>query len=130
MSSFNFSPKNLAEIVYSELKERSLPYPNVEILIDLFESMYFASLKTDESQPITFHAVYLDPDNPDPHPPRRISRDRWSYVRLAEPIPLTIPNLVKIAQASDPRTSSFAVYYGASERLSRACREMEVHLNA
>ena len=118
MSSFNFSPKNLAEIVYSELKERSSPYPNLEILIDLFELMYFASLKTEESQPITFHAVYLDPDNPDPHPPRRISRDRWSYMRLAEPIPITIPNLVKIAKASDPRTSSFAVYYDASERLS------------
>lgn len=80
--------------------------------------MYFASLKTEESQPITFHAVYLDPDNPDPHPPRRIVRDRWSYVRLAEPIPLTIPHLVKIAKASDPRTSSFAVYSDASEQLS------------
>jgi hypothetical protein len=118
MSSFNFSPKNLAEILYSELKDRSSPSPNLEILIDLFESMYFASLKTEESQPITFHIVYLDPDNADPNPPHRIVRDRWSYVRLAESIPITIPNLVKIAKASDPRTSSFAVYHDASERLS------------
>lgn len=118
MSSFNFSPKNLAEIVYSELKERGLFYPKLEILIDLFESMYFASLKTEESQPITLHTVYLDPDDPDPNPPRRIPRDRWSYVRLAEPIPITIPNFVKIAKASDPRTSSFAVYHDASEQLS------------
>lgn len=80
--------------------------------------MYFVSLKTEESQPITLHVVYLDPDNPDPNPPSRIVKDRWSCVRLANPIPLTIPNLVKIARASDPRTSSFAVHCDANERLS------------
>ena len=37
MSSFNFSPKNLAEIVYAELQERSFRSPSVEVLIDLFD---------------------------------------------------------------------------------------------
>lgn len=117
MSSLISSLTDLAESVYSELKERSSSSLNLKILLDLFESMYFASLKTEESQPITSHIVYLDPDNPDPNPPKVIVRDRWRCIRLAEPIPITIPNLVKIAKASDPRTSSLAVYQDVSERL-------------
>jgi hypothetical protein len=35
MSSVNFSPKNLAEIVYAELQVRSFPSPSVAVLIDL-----------------------------------------------------------------------------------------------
>ena len=118
MATSNSSPKNLAEVVYSELKSRGSACPRLEVLIDLFESMYFASLSTEESNLITFDIVYIDPDNPDPKPPRRIVKDRWSYVRLAEAIPVTVSNLVKIANASDPRTSSFAVYHDKRGHLS------------
>ena len=79
-------------------------------LDQLFELMYYVSLRTEESQPITFHIVYLDPKNPDPHPPRRIVQDRWNYVRFDKPIPATIINVVKLAKASDARTSSFVIY--------------------
>lgn len=106
----NQFPRDLAEAVRSELRKRASTFPKLEVLVDLFESMYFASLKTEESQPIVFHVVYLDPENPDPNPPERIVKDRWSYVRLAKSIPATISNLIKIAKASDPRTSSLAVY--------------------
>lgn len=105
------SPKDLARAVYSELKMRGSTCPPLVVLNHLFESMYFASLKSEESQPITFDVVYLNPNNPDPHPPRRIRKDRWSYVRFDKAIPITIANLAKVAKASDPRTSSFAVYH-------------------
>jgi hypothetical protein len=106
----NQYPRDLAQTVYFELQKRSAACPKLEVLIHLFESMYFASLKTEEAQPIIFHIVYLDSNNPDPDPPERIVKDRWSYVRLAKSIPITIPNLIKLAKASDPRTSSLAVY--------------------
>jgi hypothetical protein len=114
----NQFPKDFADAVCSELHRRALFGPQREIIVDLFESMYFASLKTEESQPVVFHIVYLDPDNPDPDPPKRMVKDRWRSVKLAEPIPATIPNLIKIAKASDPRTSSLAVYPNRHGRLS------------
>lgn len=106
----NYSPTDLASTVCSELTRRRTACPRLQDLIHLFEAIYFASLKTEEAQQIAFHIVYLDPNNPDPKPPMRITKDRWCFVRIAEPIPITISNLVKIAKASDPRTSSFAVY--------------------
>jgi hypothetical protein len=114
----NQFPKDFADAVCSELRKRASLCPQREIVVDLFESMYFASLKTEESQPIIFHIVYLDSHNPDQDPPERIAKDRWSYVQLAKLIPVTIPNLIKIAKASDPRTSSLAVYPDRHGRLS------------
>jgi hypothetical protein len=114
----NQFPKDFADAVCTELRKRVSYCPQPEILVDLFESIYFASLKTEESQPVVFHIVYLDPENPDPDPPERIVKDRWSFVTLAKPIPATIPNLIKIAQASDPRTSSLAVYPDRHGRLA------------
>jgi hypothetical protein len=114
----NQFPQDFADAVCAELRERTSFCPQRKILVDLFESMYFASLKTEESQPIVFHIAYLDPDNPDPDPPERMVKDRWSTVKLAKPIPVTIPNLSKIAKASDPRTSSLAVFPNRHGRLS------------
>jgi hypothetical protein len=114
----NAYPKDLAKAVLSALREiGSEPLPPLARLTELFEMMYFASLKTEESQAITLHIVYVDPNKPDPNPPRRIRNDRWNYIPLAEFVPITIPNLVKIAKASDPRTSSFAVYHNTNQQL-------------
>jgi hypothetical protein len=90
----------------------------LEILVELFESMYFASLKTEESKPVLFHVAYVDPNRPDPKPPKPARHDRWSCVRLSPPIALNSANFVKVAPASHPRTSSFAVYHDPDGRLS------------
>ena len=76
------SPKDLAEAVHSELRRRRVDdCPKEENLTELFESMYYASLKTEEAQPILFHIVYLDPNNPDPDPPERIVKiDGTTYL--------------------------------------------------
>lgn len=110
-------PKDLARAVSAQIKRRRRRQPPLELLTNLFQEMYFASLLTEESEPIHFHIVYLDPSNPDPSPPKRIVKDRWSFVRLGVPIRLSASNLVKIAKASDPRTSSFAVYPDSDARL-------------
>jgi hypothetical protein len=72
--------------------------------------MFFASIRTEESQPITFHIAYLDPADPDPNPPRRKVQDRWSCVALGVRVPFTLSAITKLAKASDPRSSSLAVF--------------------
>lgn len=98
--------------VFSELKQRDREIPlRVGILLKLFETLYFASLYTEELRPILCYISYLDPSTPDETPSHTVASNRWRCARFGERVPLTIDNLVKLAQASDPRTSSFAVYH-------------------
>src|SRR5437016_7099860 len=111
------SPKDLASAVHLELLRRSADPPPLEILVELFDSMYFASLKTEESKPVLFHVVYLDPEKPDPKPPKTLVHDRWRFAQLFPPIALNSASFAKIAPASDPRTSAFAVYHDLGGKL-------------
>ena len=113
----NKSPRNLAESVCAELRKRHAVVPDEKIIVDLFETMYFSSLKTEESESVTFHVVFLDPAQPDPKPPRNPVKDRWSFVPFAEPIRLSVSNLVKIAKSSGLTTSSFVVWPGQDDAL-------------
>ena len=118
MGSRSSHPSDLAEVVFHELRRRNDgACPSLEVLTNLFESMYFASLGTEEGEPIRFYVVYLDPANPDPQPPAHPAPDRWSSVRFGASLPATIPNLVKLALASTPRTSALALYHDANGRL-------------
>ncbi|HJV36899.1 putative sensor domain DACNV-containing protein [Geomonas sp.] len=110
MISKNKTPKHLAESVCAELRKRHLSFPDEKIIIDLFETIYFSSLKTEESEPVKFHMVFMDPSVPDPKPPRNARKDRWSFIPFADPIPFTVSNLVKIAKSSELRTTSFVVW--------------------
>src|SRR5258708_15855605 len=102
------SPKDLASAVHVELLRRSANPPPLDVLIELFESMYFASLKTEESKPVLFHVAYVDPQKPDPSPPKTLVHNRWSCVQLSPPIAMASASFAKISPASDPRTSSSA----------------------
>jgi hypothetical protein len=102
--------QDLAAEVHSQLGLHSRPSPGPKILSELFRAMYAASMATDEGQPITFGLTWIDPDNPDPDPPGRATADRWTAVPFSPQIPVTAPSLVEMAQATDPRTSSFAVH--------------------
>jgi hypothetical protein len=109
MKSTNRYPKNLAQIVHSELKKRGKSL-DLNCLISLFETLYFTSLRKEEGQPLTCYIIYISDKNPDPRPPLRIVRDRWSYLKFASRVSFTVTNLQKLAYASDPKTSSFAIY--------------------
>jgi hypothetical protein len=110
-------PADIAKTVHLAVYQRTHKGPSLDVLTRLFETMYFVSLRTDEGRPMIFNVVYLDPANPDPKPPQRIVRDRWSYVSFGNNIPFTPPNISKLAAASDPRTSSLAVYHDKDEEL-------------
>lgn len=110
-------PKDLAKAVFSEIKRRNDEFPSEDILVALFETMYFASIKTEEAEPIIFNIVYLDPDDPDPDPPERNVQDRWRCVEFSEQIKFNIPNVIKLAKASDPRTSSLVIYHDGNDEI-------------
>jgi hypothetical protein len=104
------TPSDLAAAVHSELRKRTSKVPAVGVLTALFECLYFASFRTEEAQPIKIYVAYVNPDNPDPSPPPNPRPDRWMYTPFREAVPMTVSNVVKIAKASDPRSSSFAVH--------------------
>ena len=124
MGSRSSQPSDLAQVVFHELQRRydessegDAACPSLEVLTNLFEAMYFASMGTEEGEPIKFHVVYLDPDVSDAHLAATPPAARWARVRFGESIPATLPNLVKLAMASDPRASSLALYHDADGRL-------------
>jgi hypothetical protein len=110
-------PKDIASAVRSELKRRKVEPFSENILVNLFETMFFASIRTEEAEPILFNIVYLDPNNPDPKPPKRLVRDRWGVVKFSKQINFNIPNILKLAKASDPRSSSLAIYHNNHNQL-------------
>ena len=106
----NYSPRDLAHVVCDVLGKRGIATPRVQTLVVLFETMYFTSLRTEEGSSLSCHVIWLDPGDPDPERPARLSGDRWTFIPLADPIPLTVRSLAKLSRATDPRTSSFVVY--------------------
>ena len=108
---------DLAKAVLEHFKQSQAILPDVRVLETLFESLFYTSLHTEEGQPIVLHAVLINPDNPDPTPPGRIVKDRWSYIRLAVPIAFEPTSISKIAMASDPKSSSLAVYPDKENKL-------------
>ena len=118
MSQGSRFPKDLADAVKTRLRQVYPVSPPVECLIALAETLNFASLRTEEGLAIRVYVAYIDPDRPDPYDRRVTARDRWTAFRFAHRLPLTVENVVKIARASDPRTSLLAVYHDSDQRLS------------
>jgi len=104
------SPTVLADRVKQALEKMGAQAPDARTLATLFETMYAASMHTEEGEAISFHLAFMDPSNPDPDPPPRPRRDRWKVWPFDESVPYDVEHLVKLAKASDPRTSSLAVY--------------------
>src|SRR5947209_7639616 len=117
MSRGNRFPKDLAEAVKTRLRQVYPVSPPVECLIELAETLYFASLRTEEGRAIRVHVAYIDPSKPDPAALRVTARDRWSAIRFSHRLPLAVETIVKIAPASDPQTSLLAVYHDSDQRL-------------
>jgi len=100
---------NLAQHVRSYLSSKSEAPPTLEVLAQLLETLFFASLRHEESQPTLCRVAFIDRHNPDPSPPQRIVADRWKFFALSKDLPFTVPTLVKLSQAVDPWGSTLAV---------------------
>jgi len=107
----------LAYHVINALKRKHRKPPKIGILCELFETMYQSSIAREEGQFVRYQVVYLDPNSPDPNPPRRIVRDRWSFIRFKQPLEMSLGEMRKIGPASDPRSSFFVIYPKQHNRL-------------
>jgi hypothetical protein len=83
----------------------------------MIEVAFFASMKTEEAEPVFCNLCYIDIKNPDPSPPRRIVADRWSYVRYDAPMIFNVKNLVKISKSIDISAGALAVYKASDGKL-------------
>jgi hypothetical protein len=89
----------------------SLRSPSLETLNALFNSLFFASIKTEEGRSIQIRAFYIDPDDPDPDEPTRVRMDRWRVYPLGDRFPINVANIVKFAKAADPWSSGVAIFH-------------------
>ncbi len=86
--------------------------PNAEVpsaaLVTLCETLYMASIATEEGEFVRLELVYIDPDRVEEK-----ADAAWQVFAFAERLPFTLPNLIKLAPASDPRNSAVAVFHDA-----------------
>src|SRR5258708_4102202 len=102
-------PRDLALHVHTHLVSRTKEKPpHLSVLEALFETLYFASLKREEDQPITCRVAFIRRSDPDPFPPSRIVADRWGIFPLEAALPFSVRNLIKLSTAVDPWTSTLA----------------------
>ena len=102
-------PVDLANHVHQQLASREKHPPSVKVLTKLFETLYFASLNREETQPISCRIAFIDRKRPDPKPPGGIISNRWRAFPLDNDLPLTVRLLVKLSTAVDPWASTLAV---------------------
>ncbi len=111
-------PGDLAAVVSNELSRRHLPAIEESLLRQVFETLFYVSLRTEEGQPITCHVVYLDPEDLWLQTQEQRPHQSWSFIPFASSIAFTESSLTKLAKATDPRSSSIAVYPDESGTLS------------
>ena len=102
-------PADLAKHILAQLRSRVENPPSREILKKLFEAMYFASLKSEEAEPISCRIAFVDRNSPNPSPSERKVANRWKCFPLDRSVRLNDRNLVKLSQAVDPWGSTLAV---------------------
>lgn len=119
MTKLNSTTKDLASLVFKKLEgaKVSSPLPSQEVLNDLFENLFYASIKTEESDFIKVTVTLINSKNPDPSPPGRIVKNRWNHIYFDEPIPFNVKNIVKLSKAADPWSSSLAVDFSSNNEL-------------
>ena len=119
MRKTNATPADLARVVFNKIKvlKTSLPLPSQAVLNKLFENLFYASLKTEESDFIKVTITLINSENPDPKPPKRIVKHRWNVIRFQENIDFDVKNIVKLSKAADPWSSSLAVDFDSKGKL-------------
>ena len=109
-------PQHLAKYVAARLRCGGEPCPTESVLQRLFETMYFASLRTDEGRPCRVHVNYIDSQQAS-EASGSLSGSPWISVRFDRPFPFEVHTLTKLAEAADPSVSSLAVYANADNKL-------------
>lgn len=110
-------PSHLAKLVAARLRDEHGNAPPEVVLTRLLETLYFASLKTDEGRPTLCTVNYVDPDERQNESAPRGPADCWSHVPFDRPLPFDVRTLTKLARAADPAVSSLAVFRDKKNKL-------------
>jgi hypothetical protein len=111
------SPADLAAAVFQHLSQGASKVPSEPQLRDIFEILFYASLQVEEGQSITCNLAYLDPKDPALLEPLPAPHNRWDFTAFTNPFPFAEAELIKLAKATDPRSSSIAVFPGGDGAL-------------
>ncbi|HMI05500.1 MAG TPA: hypothetical protein VK541_23630 [Pedobacter sp.] len=113
----HFTPEDLASFVHTELQRSKIKEvkPSESILKELFNTLYYTSLQTEEGQFIKVTVTLFD--HADFENKDLSKHDNPGFFAFDPKIEFSIKNLVKLSKAADPWSSSLSVYYDDSEKL-------------
>lgn len=107
----HFTPNDLAGFVFKQLRKSAIKEkkPSEAVLKELFNTLYYTSLQTEEGQFIKITVTLLDHNSIEPDAEQPY--DNWNFYPFEPAIPFSIKNLAKLSKAADPESSSLSVYY-------------------
>jgi hypothetical protein len=119
VNKLNTSTLELAGLVIDRLKNlKDNPrIPSFDLLTELFEILFYTSISREEKEFIKISVTFIDRKNPDPSPPARIIKDRWNAIAFESPISFNLNNVIKLAKAADPWSSSLAIDFNDNNEL-------------
>lgn len=106
----HFTPEDLAVHVYQKLKESKKDLISEHQCIELFQTLFYTSLKTEESQYIKVTICVIDPNKQENITSGILHNNSWRLIRFKTQIPYSVKNLVKLSKAADPWSSALAIY--------------------
>lgn len=121
---------DLAEYVHKEIDSSNIP---IEVIILLFDTVFHASMETEEGRPIHVTITYHDPSSlNEPSKSRKMQmHENWSFVPFGKSIALDKRNLVKLSNGADPWSSSLAVSHDSAGKLwIKGMIDQAIHLES
>jgi len=113
-----YTPTDLADYVHRQLNLSKMTVkPSLKVLTELFTTMYYTSLKTEESQFIKVTVTLVNHDTIKEFDEDSDELDKWRYYPFNERQEFNVKNMVKLSKAADPWSSSLAVYSDSNEKL-------------
>lgn len=115
----HYTADDLAEYVFRELSGSKMKTskPPENVLRELFNTLYYASLQTEEGQFIRVTITLIDHMAIAKFNEDKDNYDKWQFYPLIPELEFTTKNLVKLSKATDPWSSSLAVYYDDENKL-------------
>lgn len=110
-------PFDLARLVATHLEKTLGRALDEAVLVRLFETLYFASLRTDEGRQTLCTVNFVDGEDPAGGESPSTVANRWMAFPFAHPLPLDVRTLTKLARAADPEAASLNVFADSSGEL-------------
>lgn len=121
------SLKKAVESVQKHFRRHKSFGLNRDLIRELVELSFFASMKTEELRSTVCTLALVDFNNPAGDDPLRIRPQRRSYVALDQLIPLSVRNIAKISQAAPPWAACIAVLVKDGRLFISGFFDQEIH---